>query len=101
MTAHQKCYILAPFTLMVTDFSLPQLPALCDLHNLQGRPVISLVVVDVAWVANPDAVRHPQFEVILLCAVHAVIEVGPADLYVPVLMACAAQKNTMSSALRW
>jgi hypothetical protein len=28
MKAHQKCYILAPFTLMATDFSLPQLPAL-------------------------------------------------------------------------
>jgi hypothetical protein len=26
MKAHQKCYILAPFTLMVIDFSLPQLP---------------------------------------------------------------------------
>jgi hypothetical protein len=30
MKAHQKCYILAPFTLMVTDFSLLQLPALCE-----------------------------------------------------------------------
>jgi hypothetical protein len=33
MKAHQKCYILAPFTLMVTDFSLPQLPALCALNT--------------------------------------------------------------------
>jgi hypothetical protein len=29
MKAHQKCYILAPFTLMDNDISLPQLPALC------------------------------------------------------------------------
>jgi hypothetical protein len=43
------------------------------LHDLQGRPVISVVVVDVAWVADPDALRHPRLKVILLSAVHAVI----------------------------
>jgi hypothetical protein len=43
MKADQKCYILAPFTLMVTDFSLPQLPALCgSVDHLQYCPTLIL-----------------------------------------------------------
>jgi hypothetical protein len=32
MKAHEKCYILAPFAFVDTDFTLPQLPAFCVEH---------------------------------------------------------------------
>jgi hypothetical protein len=60
------------------------------LHDLQGLPVIRVVVVNVAWVANLDAARHLWFEVIILCAVHAQ---RPWTSLVSI--ASAAQKKTM------
>jgi hypothetical protein len=66
-----------------------------QLYDLQGSPVIRVIVVQVARVDYPDARRQPGLEVVLLRLVHAVIKVGPSDADYPVLhvLCCPEERH--------
>jgi hypothetical protein len=67
MRVRQKCHILAPFPLMETDFSLPQLPAGRDIIDLIGNISIILQTV-MDWMSN-DMVKKVDIwtQLVLFC----------------------------------